>query len=632
MTMSMDRIRESVTSVWAKALLGLIIVSFVLTGVSSYMFSGADTAPAKVNGQTISRGEFEKAYEQQRQRMEQQLGDLFAQLAADSNYLAGFRKQVLDQLINEALLDQWVTTLGLRISDDAVRDAIRQMPAFQVNGQFSNEVYLSTLRRQNLSVAEFRELVRSSQALETLVGGISGSAWVSSDEVALMQQLQAQTRDLKSVTIDAAPFAAKAEISDEAITSYYNSNPQQFQAPAKVAAEYVVLRLQDLMAQVAEPDEAAVAAWYEQHKNDYSQPEERRVAHILLTGDDAEAKAKALADELAKGGDFAAVAARDSKDPGSASRGGELPWITSTSFDADFAAGAFAIAEVGKVSEPVKSKAGVHLIKLLEVRGGVSKPLAEVRSELVAALKRQQAQELYFDQQQKLVNASFETPDSLADAAAAAGLQVKTAAAFAAEAAPQELAHQAVLDKLFDEEFAVAAQASDLIEPSDELSLIVRPTEYQPPAVQPQDAVKAQIVSLLRNQQAEAAATALAEQLLAALTAGDEAKWQELLAANGLSAAETKAVARSGGDLDPALRQAAFELARPQAGKLSAKVVSLGGGKSAVVAVTAVTDVVPAAADASLQSQLAASVGRQALETAIAMLREQADISYPAPL
>ena len=630
--MSMDRIRESVTSVWAKALLGLIIVSFVLTGVNSYLFSGADTAPAKVNGQTISRGEFEQAYEQQRQRMEQQLGDLFAQLAADSSYLAGFRKQVLDQLINQALLDQWVASLGLRISDDAVRDAIRQMPAFQVNGQFSNEVYLSTLRRQNMSVAEFRELVRSSQALETLVAGLSGSSWVSSDEVALMQQLQAQTRDLKSVTIDAAPFAAKAEISDEAISSYYSSNPQQFQAPAKVAAEYVVLRLQDLLAQVAEPDEAAVAAWYEQHKNDYSQPEERRVAHILLTGDDAEAKAKALLGELATGGDFAALAARDSKDPGSASRGGELPWLTPTSFDPDFAAGAFALTEVGKVSEPVKSKSGVHLIKLLEVRGGVVKPLAEVRDELVATLKRQQAQELYFDQQQKLVNASFETPDSLADAAAAAGLQVKTAPAFAATAAPQELAHQAVLDKLFDEEFALAAQASDLIEPSEELSLIVRPTEFQPPALQPLDEVKAQIVSLLREQQAEAAATALAEQLLAALTTGDDAKWQELLSSNSLSAVDKKGIGRSGGDVDPALRQAAFELPRPQAGQLSAKVVSLGGGKSAVVAVTAVVDQAPAAADSSLQEQLAASVGRQTLETAIAMLREQADISYPSPL
>lgn len=632
--MSMDRIREAVTSVWAKALLGLIIVSFVLTGVNSYLFAGADTAPAKVNGEAISRAQFDQAFEQQRARMEQQLGELFSQLAADGNYLAGLRQQVLDQLINETLLNQWIQELGLRVSDDAVREAIIKMPGFQVDGQFSNDVYLSNLRRQGLSVAEFRELVRSSLAMEMLINSVSASAFVTSAEAELLQQLQQQSRDVRTVTVDAAPFVAKASVADDAVNTYYLSNPDRFQAPAQVAAEYVVLNLNALLSQVAEPAEQAVSDYYNQHKADYTQPEERRVAHILLTGDDAKEKIVALQQELAGGADFAALAKRESKDPGSAERGGELPWITPGSFDPAFATAAFKIAKVGEVAEVVQSTFGYHLIKLLEVRGGVEKPLAEVSAEIALQLKRQQAQELLYSKQQELINAAFETPDSLADAAAAAGFEVKRAPLFSADKAPTELSHEPVLAKLFDEEFALAGQSSDLIEISDELAVMVRPTDYQPPKLRPLDEVKAEIASELQQQQGNDAARAVAEQLLAAVTSGDEAGFAKLLADNQLSAVDVAAVARSGEQLDEALRAAAFELPRPAEGKVSAKVTSLAGGKAALVIVTAVNSKQPgvAADDASLQTQLSQQYGRAALENAVAMLRAQAEISYPAAL
>lgn len=631
--MSMDRIREAVTSVWAKALLGLIIVSFVLTGVNSYLFAGADTAPAKVNGEAISRAQFEQAFEQQRARMEQQLGELFSQLAADGNYLAGLRQQVLDQLINETLLNQWIKELGLRVSDDAVREAIVKMPGFQVDGQFSNDVYLSNLRRQGLSVAEFRELVRSSLAMEMLINSVSASAFVTSAEAELLQQMQQQSRDVRTVTVDAAPFVAKASVSDEAVSTYYLSNPDRFQAPAQVAAEYVVLSLNALLSQVAEPAEQAVSDYYNQHKADYTQPEERRVAHILLSGDDAKEKIAALQQELAGGADFAALAKRESKDPGSAERGGELPWITPGSFDPAFASAAFKIAKVGDVAEVVQSTFGYHLIKLLEVRGGVEKPLAEVSAEIALQLKRQQAQELLYSKQQELINAAFETPDSLVDAAAAAGFEVKRAPLFSADKAPAELSHEPVLAKLFDEEFGLAGQSSDLIEISDELAVMVRPTDYQPPKLRPLDEVKAEISSELQQQQGNDAARALAEQLLAAVTSGDEAGFAKLLADNQLTAVDVAAVARSGEQLDEALRAAAFELPRPAEGKVSAKVTSLTGGKAALVVVTRVNaGQVQASADDGVQAQLAQQYGRAALENAIAMLRAQAEISYPAAL
>ncbi len=630
--MSMDRIREAVSSVWAKGLLGIIIVSFVLTGVNSYLFTSADTVPAKVNGESISRAQFDQAFDQQRARMQQQLGDFFGQLTSDSNYMASMRQQVLEQLINETLLNQWIKELGLRVSDDSVRAAIISMPGFQVDGKFENDLYLSSLRRQGMSVAGFRELVRSSLAMEMLVNSVVGSAFITRAEADLLQQLQQQSRDVRVVTVSSAPFIANANISDEAINTYYLSNADRFYTPAQVAAEYVLLDLNTALAQVAEPDAETVSEYYSQHKADYSQPEERHVAHILLTGSDAKEKAAALQQQLAEGADFAELAKAESQDPGSAARGGELPWITHGSFDPAFTTAAFKIAKVGDIGETVQTTFGYHLIKLLDLRGGVEKPLSEVSATIAQQLKRQQAQELLYAKQQELINAAFETPDSLADAAAAAGLEVKNAPLFSVDKAPADLSHELIVAKLFDEEFALSGQSSDLIELSDERAIMVRAVGYQTPTLRPQDEVKAEIIAQLQQQQGQDAARAVADQLLAAVVAGDDARFNSLLADNQLEVVEAAAVVRSGDQLDDALRAAAFDLPRPVEGKVSAKVTNLAGGKAALVVVTQVQDATAVTAEAGAQAQLAQQYGRSALENAVAVLRSKADIRYPAAL
>ena len=106
----MDRLREGVNSIAVKIILGLIILSFVFAGVGSYV-TGGNNAAAKVGNTEIGRGEFEQAYQNERNRMQSQLGDYFSQMLADPAYVESFRKSVLDRLINDLLLEQHAESL-----------------------------------------------------------------------------------------------------------------------------------------------------------------------------------------------------------------------------------------------------------------------------------------------------------------------------------------------------------------------------------------------------------------------------------------------------------------------------------------------------------------------------------------
>ena len=127
----MDNLRAAANHVVLKIILGLIILSFVLTGVGSYLTGGNNNYAAKVNGQEISRGQFDNAFLNERNRQQQQLGDQFSALAGNEGYMKQMRQQVLNQLIDEALLSQYAKHLGLAISDEQVKMAIFSQPAFQ---------------------------------------------------------------------------------------------------------------------------------------------------------------------------------------------------------------------------------------------------------------------------------------------------------------------------------------------------------------------------------------------------------------------------------------------------------------------------------------------------------------------
>ena len=290
----LEKIREGSQGVIAKSILVLVILSFAFTGVSSYLGSSTEVAAATVNGEEISNSALEQAYENERGRLEQQLGDMFSTLSADDNYMQSVKQSVLERLVAEKLLDQNAAELGLRVSDEQIRTAIMQEPAFQTDGKFDNDRYQAILRQLGYQANSFRDMMRTDMTRRQLVATLVGSEFVLPGEAEYLANIQGQTRDINYLVIDSTPFLAAASVTDEQIQTYYNSNLGQFVRPEIVSLNYIELDAKQLAADIT-VTEAEAKAYYDENKVQYLQPEKRLAAHILIGLDDDNAEQKAEA-------------------------------------------------------------------------------------------------------------------------------------------------------------------------------------------------------------------------------------------------------------------------------------------------------------------------------------------------
>lgn len=612
----MERLREGVNSIAVKIILGLIILSFVFTGVSGYLGS-SNNAAAKVGNTEISRGEFEQAYQNERNRMQAQLGDYFSTLLGDPQYVQSFRKSILDRMINDILLEQHAQALGLRISDAQIRAMILEMPQFQNNGQFDQEIYAAALRRAGFSPESFAEYLRRDEVRNQLVAALQTSEFSLPSEVEAQSKLISQTRDIRTVSLDLKTFADKANLSDEEIQDYYQQNPQQFTRPEQLKVAYLELSAEELKKQVEVSDEQ-VKTYYQEHLDQYSTKEQRKVSHILVVGDE-QAKAQALLDELNAGADFAELAKAKSEDPGSAEQGGSLEWIEKGVMDPTFEEAAFALQNAGDVTGLVKSNFGYHIIKLDELKAPQAQPFEKVAAEIKQELVDQQAVERFYELQTELERVAFEFPDSLDDAAEAIGREVQHTDFISQVDAPELLLTPAVMQTILDSEVKDTGLNSEVVEVAPEHVIVVRVDDHRDETVMPLEEVKAQVVKSLAAKKGEQQAITLATTLVEELQAGNQAT----LEANQLSFADLETI-----DRGHALANAVFAFAKPAQGEKVYGQAKDAQGNIVVVELLSVEAKVEPAYTAQIGAQLVRTNTQQDLQATLNALRADADIEY----
>jgi peptidyl-prolyl cis-trans isomerase D len=237
----MDSLRTAANSLVLKIIFGIIIVSFILTGVSSYLIGGGANYAAKVNGQEISRGQFENAFAGERNRMQQQLGDQFSELAANEGYMKTLRQQTLNRLIDEALLDQYAKKLGLGISDEQVKKAIFSTQAFQSNGKFDNARYNSIVNQMGMTADQYAQALRNQLTTQQLINAVVGTDFMLKGETDELAALVAQQRVVREATIDVNALAAKQQVSDAEFNAYYEQNKNTFVSPEQFRVSYIKL-------------------------------------------------------------------------------------------------------------------------------------------------------------------------------------------------------------------------------------------------------------------------------------------------------------------------------------------------------------------------------------------------------
>jgi len=548
----MDNLRTAANSVVLKIIFGIILVSFILTGVSGYLIGGNSNYAAKVNDQEIGRGQFENAVASERNRMQQQLGDQFSELAANENYIKTMRQQVLNRLIDEALLDQYARKLNLGISDEQVKKAIFATPAFQNNGKFDNTRYNALVNQMGMTADQYAQALRNQLTTQQLINAVAGTDFMLKGETDELAAMVAQQRVVRAATIDVNALAAKQTVSDQEITSYYEQNKSQFMSPEQFRVSYIKL---DAASMQQDASDAEIQAYYDQHQDQFTQPQRNRYSVIQTK---TEAEAKAVLDALNKGGDFAVLAKEKSSDIISARNGGDMGWLEESTTPEELKNAG--LKEKGQLSGVITSSVGFLVARLTDIEPAKVKPLAEVRDDLAAKVKQEKALDAYYALQQKVSEAASNDNVSLVGAEQAAGVKAVETGWFGRDNLPEELNFKPVSDAIFNGgligENGTPGSNSDIITVDGDRAFVVRVSEHKPEAVKPLDAVKAQVTDIVKHNKAQQQAKLDADKMLAELKAGKD----DAFKAAGLSFGEAKTLTRTAQD---PLTQATFALALP---------------------------------------------------------------------
>ncbi|HGE8306729.1 peptidylprolyl isomerase [Serratia marcescens] len=556
----MDNLRAAANHVVLKIILALIILSFVLTGVGNYLIGGSGDYAAKVNGQTIERAQLEQAFQSERSRMQQQLGDQFSALAGNEGYMQQMRRQVLSQLIDNMLLDQYAKKLGLAVSDDQIKDAIRKAPYFQTNGQFDNAKYLDLIGRMGYTADNFAQSMRQQLVNQQVIQAFGESGFVLPSESQAMAALVLQERDVRLATIDLKALQAKQSAGDDELKAYYDQNKNSFIAPEQVKVSYIPLDAASMQDKVKVSEED-ISAYYDQHKSSYGQPERKNYSVIQLK---TEAEANAALDELKKGADFATLAKEKSTDIISRRTGGELGWLEpETTADELKQAN---LTEKGQLSGVVKSSVGFLIVRLNDIEPEKLKPLSDVHDAIAKQVQQEKAVDAYYALQQKVSEAATSDNESLASAEEAAGVKAAQSDWFTRDNIPAALNFKPVVQAIFDGsligENGAPGSNSDVITVDGDRAFVVRVSGHKPEGIEPFDQVKDRVAELVKRNKALQAAKLQGEKLLVELKQG---KGDEAMKAAGLSFGAVQKMARA--PEDSLLVESVFALPHPQDGK-----------------------------------------------------------------
>ncbi len=582
----LEFIRSKAQGWFAWIIVSAIIATFALFGIEQYISSGGESKVATVNGEEISQARLQEAYQMQRQRLQQMFGENFN---PDMFPEERMKEQILDELIQQELLIQAAADNGLRIGDEQLASMIREVPQFQRDGKFSQEAYEQAVRSLGQSVAFFEERARRELLAQQLQAAVMGSEFATAAEELALMQLRQQTRDVGFMVLAASSYENDVSVTDEEIERYYQENATRYVIPEQVTVDYLELNAQTMASGIA-VSEQEIAERYESQKINYRTPDERKARHILIRvakeADEksvAEAKTQLeeLAQRIAKGESFAELAKAHSQDPGSAQQGGDLGFFGRGMMDPAFESATFALKK-GEVSQPVRSAFGFHLIQLDEIRGGDTKPLAEVRNQIAAEIRQEQADQKFFELAGKLGNLVYEHPDNLEEASSQLGLPVQQSPAFTRSGGAGIAASTKVITAAFSDKVLKEGENSEVIEINDKHLVALRLREHTPEKSRALAEVKAAITAQLKKDKAKLRAEEAADALLSRLGKGED---PQLLAKEvGVEWRRVEHATRDGAELPAAVVGQVFRMARPadMASPVTAKATMSEGGQALI--------------------------------------------------
>ncbi len=272
-------LREHASSWILKGILILVALTFILWGGYSLVREKRETYVAKVNDTTIEGKEYATAYQKTIQQYRDALGPAFSEKMIEELRL---KDRILENLINQALVQQEGRKLGLDVSDEELRAAIESVPSFQVDGQFDPRLYQRYVQSNRMSADEFERMQRENLLVSKVVNLIRLNSGKVSEGEALETYLYENERlNLNFLKIAPDSFKGQVQANDVELKDYYQKHQEEFRIPTSIQIEYLAFRPSDFegKAQISADE---IKRYYDLQKERFKTPQQARVKEILI--------------------------------------------------------------------------------------------------------------------------------------------------------------------------------------------------------------------------------------------------------------------------------------------------------------------------------------------------------------
>lgn len=392
-------LRENVKYLsWILWVIIALFVLFIFADFGAGLGGTRDTVTwaAKVGSSTISRTDYQRVYRNMESQYRRQFADQFTPALEKQLQLP---LRALDKAVTDRILVREAERIGLRASDAEVRDAILDQPVFHDDqGRFvGQEQYNQVLQASGYTTASFEQEVRDEILEKKLGSALLADLYISEAEVERTYREQVERAKIRYIEVPQSRFADVTVPASE-VAAYFQQHRQEYRLPEQREGAYLLVEASRLLGQVKVPD-ADLLAYYQAHQDDWKQDEQVRASQILLLVNDkrtdaqAREQMEAIKKRIDNGEDFAAVAGQVSEDPESKSKGGDLGFFGHGRQMPEFEKAAFS-ATPGRVVGPIKTPFGYHLLKVTGHRPSGVQPFAEVKEQIRGRLAFEKARQL----------------------------------------------------------------------------------------------------------------------------------------------------------------------------------------------------------------------------------------------
>lgn len=438
------------------------------------------------------------------------------------------RAQTVEQLLRRAVLLNEADNQHILTTDKQLQQAILDIKEFKDDkGKFDPERYKSLVSAQQSTIPEFEARIREDKQLNVVLAGFQDAAFASRTVTDKLVDKLSAPRSMSVVMLMPAQYMDKVTVPDADIKKYYDSHLSDFRNPERVKLDYVTLSLDDLAAQATVSD-ADVADYYKKNEKEFAS-ESRHARHILILADakakpeqkaEARKKAEALLAQVKQHPDqFGELAKKESQDPGSASKGGDLGFFGHGAMVKPFEDAAFKL-KAGEISDIVQTDYGFHIIQLIEAK---TNGLEEAKQRIEGVLRKKKAQADFDAKSSKFGDVVYQQPDSLKPAVDAFKLTIRNSDWVTREKAADPLLNDAkVRDAVFSDDVLKKKHNTEALEVKPGLLLAARVTASEAARTLSLEEARAAIVDKLKRQLALDLAKKDGEEKLAALKKGEK--------------------------------------------------------------------------------------------------------------